>query len=78
MRAVVMRRGTLVVDEVDDPLPAPGQVLVQTIAYGICGSDLHALTHADEMVKMSREVTEARPEGTQRGRVGVRGSRPPG
>jgi threonine dehydrogenase-like Zn-dependent dehydrogenase len=63
MRAVVMRRGTLVVDEVDDPLPAPGQVLVQTIACGICGSDLHALTHADEMVKMSREVTEALPEG---------------
>ena len=60
---MVMRQGTLVVDEVDDPLPAPGQVLVQTIACGICGSDLHALTHADEMVKMSQEATEGLPEG---------------
>jgi 2-desacetyl-2-hydroxyethyl bacteriochlorophyllide A dehydrogenase len=48
-----MRQGRLEVDEVDDPEPGPGQVLVRTLACGICGSDLHALAHADEMVAMS-------------------------
>jgi 2-desacetyl-2-hydroxyethyl bacteriochlorophyllide A dehydrogenase len=54
MRAAVMRQGTLVVDEVDDPRPGPGQVLAEVLACGICGSDLHALEHAAEMVEMSR------------------------
>ena len=44
MRAAVMRRGRLVVDTVPDPEPGPGEVLVKTLACGICGSDLHALT----------------------------------
>ena len=29
------------------PEPGPGEVLVRTLACGICGSDLHALKHAD-------------------------------
>jgi threonine dehydrogenase-like Zn-dependent dehydrogenase len=33
----------LVVDEVDDPTPGEGQVLVRSLAAGICGSDLHVL-----------------------------------
>ncbi len=41
MRAVPMRRGELRVDEVPDPVPGPGEVLVKTLACGICGSDLH-------------------------------------
>ena len=41
MRAVPMRRGELRVDEVPDPVPRPGEVLVKTLACGICGSDLH-------------------------------------
>jgi len=32
-------------------VPAPGTVLVRTLACGICGSDLHALTHMDRMVE---------------------------
>ena len=44
MRATVMRGGNLVVDTVDEPVPGPGEVLVKTLACGICGSDLHALT----------------------------------
>lgn len=39
-------------DEVAEPEPGPGQVLVETIACGICGSDLHCARHA-------RSFTEA-------------------
>lgn len=55
MRAAVMRGAQLVVDDIDDPTPGPGQVLVQTLACGICGSDLHTLQHGDQMVEMSNE-----------------------
>jgi 2-desacetyl-2-hydroxyethyl bacteriochlorophyllide A dehydrogenase len=53
-----MRNKELVVDEVADPRPAPGQVLVRTCACGICGSDLHALQHADQWVEMSSEASD--------------------
>lgn len=43
MRAVVARRGTVGVEDVDDPVPGPGQVLVAPLACGICGSDLHVV-----------------------------------
>ena len=55
MRAVVMRQGALVVDDVADPRPGVGQVLVRTVACGICGSDLHFLKHGPRMVELSRE-----------------------
>ena len=54
MRAVVRRGTTLVCDEIADPVPGPGQVLVKTLCCGICGSDLHALHHLDHMVELSR------------------------
>jgi threonine dehydrogenase-like Zn-dependent dehydrogenase len=50
MRAVVMRNGALVLDEVPDPTPSEGEVVVRSLACGICGSDLHALKHTHEMV----------------------------
>jgi len=50
MRAAVMRGRKLVVDDVPAPEPGPGEVLVKTLACGICGSDLHALKHADKLV----------------------------
>jgi threonine dehydrogenase-like Zn-dependent dehydrogenase len=55
MRAAVMRHSQLVVDTVPDPQPLEGEVLVKTLACGICGSDLHALKHADKMVEAARE-----------------------
>jgi threonine dehydrogenase-like Zn-dependent dehydrogenase len=56
MRAVVMRNSTLVVDTVADPEPQAGEVLVRTIACGICGSDLHALQHGAELVAAQRDM----------------------
>jgi len=55
MRAAVMRNRQIVVDTLPDPEPGPCEVLVKTLACGICGSDLHALVHADEMVEAARE-----------------------
>ena len=56
MRAAVMRNGKLVVDNVDIPTPSAGEVLVKTLACGICGSDLHTLKHAPLLVERSRET----------------------
>jgi threonine dehydrogenase-like Zn-dependent dehydrogenase len=39
-----------VVEEIPEPKAGPGQVLVDVIACGICGSDLHALKHADKLI----------------------------
>jgi threonine dehydrogenase-like Zn-dependent dehydrogenase len=54
MRAVVMRNNHLVVDDVPVPTPGPGEVLVKTLACGICGTDLHALRYAETLVGGSR------------------------
>jgi threonine dehydrogenase-like Zn-dependent dehydrogenase len=56
MRAVVMRSGSLVVDTIPDPEPRAGEVLVQTVACGICGSDLHALQHGAALVAAQRDM----------------------
>jgi 2-desacetyl-2-hydroxyethyl bacteriochlorophyllide A dehydrogenase len=57
VKAAVLRDGRMVVDDVPDPVPGEGQVLVQTKACGICGSDLHAAQHADRMVELTKEAT---------------------
>lgn len=54
MRAVVRRNKQLVCDEIGELTPAQGQVLVKTLACGICGSDLHALTHMEHMIELGR------------------------
>ncbi|MFV8054761.1 zinc-binding dehydrogenase [Mycobacterium sp. 48b] len=41
MRAVVARGGAVGVEQVPDPQPGEGQVLVEPLACGICGSDIH-------------------------------------
>jgi len=56
MRAAIFRNGEIVVDQIAEPKPAPGQVLVKTLACGICGSDLHARQHAHRMVEMARKT----------------------
>jgi threonine dehydrogenase-like Zn-dependent dehydrogenase len=56
MRAAIMRNRQIVVDDVPEPEPGPGQVLVKTLACGICGSDLHMLKHADRMVELAKRT----------------------
>src|SRR5262249_46710457 len=56
MRAAIFRNGEIVVDSMPEPVPGPGQVLVKTLACGICGSDLHARKHAHRMVEMAKYV----------------------
>lgn len=55
MRAAIMRDKKLVVDNIPTPAPGAGEALVKTLACGICGSDLHALKHAEKMVEGSRK-----------------------
>ena len=54
MRAAIFRNGEIVVDQMPEPKPGAGQVLVKSLACGICGSDLHARKHAHRMVELSK------------------------
>lgn len=57
MRAAVARGGAIVVrDDVPEPEPQLGQVLVQVRACGICGSDLHFLRHGVDMLAAGDEM----------------------
>ena len=56
MRAVIRRNKQLVCDEIADLKPDQGQVLVRTLACGICGSDLHALHHMEHMIDLTRRA----------------------
>lgn len=56
MRAVIRRNRQLVCDEIAELEPVAGQVLVRTLACGICGSDLHALHHMEHMIELSRRA----------------------
>src|SRR4249920_1345451 len=61
MRAATMRNWTLEVRDVPDPVPASGQVLVRTLACGICGSDLHMLKHGAKMQELGEELAKQAP-----------------
>jgi len=52
MKAVVRRSASLIDTDVPELTPGEGQVLVKTLACGICGSDLHALHHLEHMIEM--------------------------
>src|SRR5579864_773295 len=57
MRAVVARPGrALGVEELADPRPGHGHVLVRTLACGICGSDLHAELDLERFAALSDRV----------------------
>lgn len=56
MRAVTCHQGELRVEDVPDPVPAEGQVLLDVERCGICGSDLHARTHCDDTADGAAEL----------------------
>ena len=58
MRSAVLRAGEMLVrDDVPDPVPGMGQVLVEVKACGICGSDLHFAKHGATMLERGQEMT---------------------
>ncbi|OBK20949.1 alcohol dehydrogenase [Mycobacterium asiaticum] len=61
MRASVLRDGRMIYrDDVPEPVPGPGQVLVAVRCCGICGSDLHFAAHGAEVVELSNRLARDR------------------
>ncbi|TQC46026.1 alcohol dehydrogenase [Rhodococcus sp. WS4] len=56
MKAVICSETRLEVGEIPTPVPAAGQVLIDVSRCGICGSDLHARLHADDMADLAAET----------------------
>lgn len=56
MWAAVLRKGTIEVAQIPDPVPGPGQVLVKSLSCGICGSDLHTFQSAAGTAAMARRT----------------------
>lgn len=56
MRAVVVQHAALDLVELPEPVPAAGQVLLEVLRCGICGSDLHARHSADEQADVLVEA----------------------
>jgi threonine dehydrogenase-like Zn-dependent dehydrogenase len=58
MRASMLRDGRMVYrDDLPEPVPGPGQVLVAVRSCGICGSDLHFASYGAEVLSLSSEMS---------------------
>src|SRR3954469_13680375 len=55
-RAVACRHGELGVVELDEPTPARGQVQLEVLRCGICGSDLHARHGIDTWAELAQRL----------------------
>ena len=56
MRAVACENAELAVVDLPDPEPGRGQVVLEVLRCGICGSDLHARHHADDQAEVLAEA----------------------
>ena len=56
MRAVSCADATLSVVELPDPKPGKGQLVLDVLRCGICGSDLHARQHCDDLAEVMAEL----------------------
>jgi threonine dehydrogenase-like Zn-dependent dehydrogenase len=64
MRAAVLRNGRMIYrDDVPEPTPGPGQVLVEVTACGICGSDLHFAAHGDQVLAATQSMSGSPSSG---------------
>lgn len=54
MKAAILRQGAIEVDEIGELPVLPGHVLLETIACGICGTDLHTRRYAHDFVGAAR------------------------
>lgn len=46
MKVMALLDGTFTLEQIPDPTPSAGQILVKPLACGVCGSDLHAKDHS--------------------------------
>jgi threonine dehydrogenase-like Zn-dependent dehydrogenase len=56
VRAVSCADATLSVVDLPDPAPAKGQLVLNVLRCGICGSDLHAREHCDDLADVMVEL----------------------
>jgi threonine dehydrogenase-like Zn-dependent dehydrogenase len=56
VKAVACQDAKLDVVERPTPVPAKGQLLIDVLRCGICGSDLHARHHCDDLADMMAEI----------------------
>ena len=56
MKAVACERAELSLVDLPDPRPQQGQVVLDVLRCGICGSDLHARHHCDELAEVLDEA----------------------
>jgi threonine dehydrogenase-like Zn-dependent dehydrogenase len=56
MRAVSCADATLSVVDLPDPAPDRGQLVLDVLRCGICGSDLHAREHCDDLAEVMVEL----------------------
>lgn len=56
MKAVTCTNAKLEVVDQPTPTPAKGQLLLEVLQCGICGSDLHARHHCDELADVAAEI----------------------
>jgi threonine dehydrogenase-like Zn-dependent dehydrogenase len=56
MKAVTCTNTRLEVVDQPAPTPAKGQLLLDVLRCGICGSDLHARHHSDELADVTNEI----------------------
>jgi threonine dehydrogenase-like Zn-dependent dehydrogenase len=56
MKAVACQNSGLKLVDLPEPQPGPGQVVINVLGCGICGSDLHVRRHADAEADVLAEI----------------------
>ena len=56
MKAIACRQARLELTDLAPDRPGKGQVLLRVLRCGICGSDLHARHHCDELAEVLTEI----------------------